>query len=94
MAQIYQMNDLYEEKDWMFGTQDLETIPKDHADAKRVFMTSNRGLTYRLAKENPHHRDELREMGLRPETMFGCAFRALFKPSAALIRRNEEYFKV
>lgn len=50
-------------------------------------------MTYKLAN-NRHHKKTFEDMGIAPELMFGCAFRALFKPTEALIRRSEEYLKV
>ena len=44
-----------------------------------VFMTLNRGTSVRLF-DNPHHADQLRNMGLTPETAFGCAMNYLFEP--------------
>lgn len=35
---------------------------------------------------NPNYRHELFEMGLRPETGFGCAFWFLFEPNLAVQR--------
>lgn len=69
--------------DLLFRDTDLRTVHPEHAV---VFTASNRGRTYRLF-DNPYHRRALAEMGLRPETAFGCAFRFLFKPNAAVMVR-------
>jgi hypothetical protein len=37
-----------------------------------------------LLIENPHHRAQLYAMGLRPETIFGCAMDFLLRPNEAL----------
>ncbi len=103
------MNDLYVEKDKMFCQMNLETeVPgikwysgidvltksEGHTNATSLFMMSNRGMTYRLASENPNHKHKFEEMGVKPEFMFGCAFRAIFSPTEQLIKRNEIFLKV
>jgi hypothetical protein len=69
--------------DELFRRTDLRTVYPDHPV---IFVTSNRGRTYRLF-DSPHHRRALGEMGLRPETAFGCAFRFLFQPNSAVMVR-------
>lgn len=70
--------------DALFRHTDLRTV---FAEQAVVFTASNRGRTYRLF-DNPYHRRALAEMGLRPETAFGCAFRFLIKPNAAVMVRT------
>ncbi len=70
--------------DLLFARTDLRTVYPDHPV---LFTASNRGRTFRLF-DNPYHRRALREMGLRPETAFGCAFRFLFQPNAAVMVRG------
>jgi hypothetical protein len=57
-----------------------------------VFVASNRGRSFRLF-DNPHHRQQLAAMGLRPETAFGCAFRFLFAPNEATLKTHEAEFQ-
>ena len=67
----------------MFRRTDLTQVYPDHPV---IFLSSNRGRSFRLF-DNPHHRRRLRSLGLRPETAFGCAFRFLFAPNAAVMVR-------
>ena len=48
-------------------------------DNKVVFISSNRGASVRLF-ENPYHGQQLRKLGLTPQTAFGCAMHFLFTP--------------
>jgi hypothetical protein len=78
----------------MFGEANLTAeVPRNKSHVKRVFMSSNRGMTYRLG-HNPNHNETFAKMGVKPEFMFGCAFRALFRPTETLIRRVESYYSV
>jgi hypothetical protein len=51
-----------------------------------IFMKTNRGVTGKLF-DNPYHSKQLYSMGLRPETIFGCALNFLFRPKNEV--RNE-----
>jgi len=89
---MFQVNNLTG-TDWIFKTQNLESIPTNHTYAKRVFISSNRGASSNLAN-NPYHREQIGKMGLHLETMYGCAFRAIFKPTEALVKHNEQHLKI
>ncbi|EWM20207.1 hypothetical protein Naga_100946g3 [Nannochloropsis gaditana] len=71
---------LINNKDRFFSTLDLNTLPKSGADKPVLFMASNRGRVFRLF-DNPYHRRQLYDVGLRPETAFACGFRFLFAPN-------------
>lgn len=60
----------------LFSSGNLSELGRE---TKLVFITTNRGSSVRLF-ENPFHRQQLRNMGLTPETAFGCAMEFLFKP--------------
>ena len=63
----------------------LTLQPINHTNVQYVFYTSNRGYSYRLF-ENPFHRDQLKTMGLRPESSFRCIMDFLFRPNAQTLR--------
>jgi hypothetical protein len=71
---------LINNKNRFFSTLDLNTLPKSGADKPVLFMASNRGRVFRLF-DNPYHRRQLYDVGLRPETAFACGFRFLFAPN-------------
>lgn len=65
------------------------------ADKQIVLFTLNRGASVRLF-DNPFHAQQLRNMGLTPETAFGCAVDFLFAPVPEImnmIRPSVEYLK-
>ena len=65
------------------------------ADKQIVLFTLNRGASVRLF-DNPFHEQQLRNMGLSPETAFGCAVDFLFAPVPKIlnmIRPSVEYLK-
>lgn len=53
------------------------------AEKEVVFFTLNRGVTVRLF-DNPYHAQQLRALGLTPETAFGCAMEFLFQPNPVM----------
>ncbi|GAQ83628.1 hypothetical protein KFL_001550180 [Klebsormidium nitens] len=61
----------------IFRTQDLREFPEGTADAETVYIQSNRGRTHVLF-DNPFHRQQLLDWGLRPDTAFACAYHYLF----------------
>ena len=63
------------ESDELFMRSNLTAA---HPDAEALLVVSNRGRTHRLTG-NPYHARELLEMGLRPETIFRCAFDFVFR---------------
>lgn len=60
----------------VFSNGNLSDFGKDD---EIVFITTNRATSVRLF-ENPYHGQQLRRMGLTPETAFGCAMHFLFRP--------------
>ena len=54
-------------------------------DKDIVFITTNRATSVRLF-ENPYHGQQLRKIGLTPETAFGCAIHFLFKPLPEVVK--------
>ncbi|KAJ3166561.1 hypothetical protein HDU87_002076 [Geranomyces variabilis] len=64
-----------------FLTSNLSTYPNEKPS--HVFFASNRGGSYRLFS-NPYHRQQLLDMGLRPEATFRCIFHYLFRPRPAV----------
>lgn len=67
------------ENDKVFGSQDLRQWPSG-GKAETVFLGSNRGRVIKLFS-NPHHSQQLYDMGLRPDTIFACGFQYLFQPN-------------
>ena len=62
-------------------------------DWPELWIVSNRGRTVRMF-ENPHYGKKLRDLGLTPETAFGCAFRYLFTPNKEVIDRYRDYISI
>ena len=53
------------------------------AEKEILLFTLNRGVSVRLF-DNPYHAQQLRAIGLTPETAFGCAMEFLFKPNPVM----------
>ena len=64
---------------------DVRQQPRGHADVPVVVVATNRGRVVRLF-DNPHHADQLRAFGLRPDTGPACAFHYLFRPRREVMR--------
>lgn len=62
---------------------DLSKEPVECANSETIYVTSNRGYSWRMF-DNPYHRQQLLSMGLRRETTFKCVVDYLYrlKPSA------------
>lgn len=71
-----------EDNDRIFGSEDLRHWPSS-GRAETIFISSNRGRVVELFS-NPHHSQQLYNMGLRPDTIFTCGFNYLFEPNAAV----------
>lgn len=78
---MYLVND--EISNRFFSSANVSTFPQGHADVQTVFVASNRGRIIQLF-DNPYHRGQLFEMGLRPETALSCAWNFLFSPNDAV----------
>lgn len=67
----------------LFIYRDLAKQPEGYAHTEELYVTGNRGLSWKLF-QNPFHKNQLINWGLRKETAFKCVFDFLFqlKPSA------------
>jgi hypothetical protein len=77
---IYHVNELQVATE--FFLSDLAAQPVGHADVPHVLFASNRGRTFRLFG-NRHYRAFFKRHGMRPESLFACAFDFLFAPNKA-----------
>ena len=69
-----------------FGDNDLRRLVPERT--RTTVLRLNQGQIWELFA-NPHHRQQLFELGLRPETAFGCVLNFLMHPNreaAALVR--------
>lgn len=74
----------------MFESGNLTQLANDK---DVIFMASNRGTSVRLF-DNHNHADQLRSMGLTPETAFGCAVDFLFHPKPEVIELIEPEIEI
>ena len=86
-AGVYLINDDHET--WKRGN--LRQWP-DGGVAETVFLCSNRGKVVSLF-DNPYHKQELYNMGLRPDTIFACGYNFLFEPNDAVKDMFELYMR-
>lgn len=61
---------------FMYG--DLTTQPEGYAHTEELYVTGNRGFSWKLFR-NQYHRNQLLNWGLRKETTFKCVFDYLFR---------------
>ena len=62
-------------------------------EADILLMKGNTGMSAVLF-DNPHYRQQLQEMGLRPETAFHCAMNFLFQPTMAVQMHFQREFEI
>lgn len=67
----------------LFTQNDLRHSVNGCEHAETIYVTGNRGFSWSIF-DNPHHKSELKQMGLRRETTFRCVidFLLQLKPSA------------
>ena len=88
---VYLIND--DRANTFFRFSDVSLYPSGHENVTTLFVASNRGRIVQLF-DNPYHRSQLFQMGLRPETAARCALDFLFSPSGSLRRAMSREFKV
>jgi len=69
----------------LFGNGNLQSL-RDISSETVVQFSSNRGVTFRMF-DNPFFKRTLFDMGLSPDTAFGCAFNFLFQPNLEMLNR-------
>lgn len=68
------------------GLANMHNLPKDHSNVSYAIFSANRGVSYKLLKENSHHSKQLEAMGLiHPNYCAFCAFFYLFRPNSLMI---------
>ncbi|CAN0164931.1 unnamed protein product [Phaeothamnion confervicola] len=72
-----------------FKSADLTAFPPGRRDVEYVVSSSNRGGTFSILNNNPHHKHAAEKMGLAPDVGFACAFYYLCQPNAAV----RQYYK-
>ena len=76
----------------IFKNSDLTTYPPGHYYTEYIVMNSNRGALNFLF-QNPFHKQELTDMGLKIPTAFACVFNYLFKLKEESCDNECQFFK-
>lgn len=63
---------------YLFMRANLRKVPYKHTNTEELYITMNRGYANRIF-HNKHHKKEMYDYGLSPETTFKCVFDYLFK---------------
>jgi hypothetical protein len=76
-----------------FISSNVSKHPIGHENVVTLFVASNRGRIVRLF-DNPYHRSQLFQMGLRPEIAPKCAFHFLFSPNDDVKKAMSREFSI